>query len=169
MALQKGKRVGGGYLDLKALCKDQGPTLVVFRIVKFLPPEPASFKGGINYPVVADAVIASGARQGEVWFEEKFKGAITGPLRGVANPKPGKDASPPETSPGDEILLRIKAVNLGAPNESAVGDEPSDVEMAEVEKFYNGGAVWSAAPANAPSGNGTQLATTGAGGGTRPW
>lgn len=167
MALIKGKRVNSGFLDLKALYREQGPTLVVFRVQKFLPQEPASFKGGVNLPVVADAVIASGARKGEVWLGEKFIGAITGPLRGVANPKPGGEALPPETSVGDEIVLRVKTVNPGATNEGAVGDEPSDVEMAEVERFYGDGvAVWDVAPVGGSNGKEPAAAGTG---GKRPW
>lgn len=169
MALTKGKRVGGAFLNLKELARDCGPTLVIFRIKEHLPAEKATGFAGVNCPVIADAAIASGPRQGEVWLAERFIGAITGPLRGVPNAKEMKNVLPPETSVGEEIVLRVKLVNEGKSNEGAVGDEPSDPEMEAADKVYADGAIWNAASSGNGSTNGAaQPAAAGAGGG-RPW
>lgn len=165
MALQKGKRVGGAFLNLRDLAKEQGPTLVVFRIKDFQRPEKASGFNGTNVPVVADALICTGNRKGETWFGERFIGAITGPLRGVPNPRDGKDPLPPEFKVGDEIVLRVKLVNEGKSNEGAVGDEPSDPEMDAVAEFYRDGAAWGETPSS--TGNGREPAAASAG--KRPW
>lgn len=145
MALQRAKRTGGGFLDLKELATD-GPVLAVFRIVEFQAPEKATGFDGVNLPVIADVLICSGPRSGEVHLGERFIGAITSTLRGVRNPKTtkGEQPQPPETKVGDEIVARIKVLNAGKSNAGAVGDEPSDAEMTAVEQVYDGGAAWAA-------------------------
>lgn len=165
MALQRAKRTGGGFLDLRDLAAD-GPVLAVFRIVEFHPAEKATGFDGVNLPVTADVLICSGPRTGEVHLGERFIGAITSTLRGVRNPKTakGEQPQPPETAVGDEIVARIKVLNQGKPNAGAVGDEPSDTEFAAVEQVYNGGAAWDAAPANTAA---PQPAAVGAS--DRPW
>lgn len=147
MAPQRGKRVAGGFLNLKELVHDQGPTLVMFRILEFLEPEKATTFNGWNYPVIADARILDGKRAGELWESQKFFGAIGAPLRGVPNAKDKKDQLAPEVKVGEEPVLRVKLVHEGKPNEGAVGDSPSDAEFDTALKFYeeNGGETgfWS--------------------------
>lgn len=169
MALQRAKRTGGGFLDLKELAID-GPVLAVFHIREFHAPEKASGFDGVNLPVIADVLVCSGPRKGEVHLGERFIGAITSTLRGVRNPKAakGEQPQPPTTAVGDEIVVRIKGLNLGKSNASAVGDEPSDAEYAEVERVYNemgGETVWiSDAAVNTPS-----ESVMAGGGAKRPW
>ena len=168
MALQKAKRTGGGFLDLRELAAD-GPVLAVFRIVEFQAPEKASGFDGVNLPVVADVLICDGPRKGEVHLGERFIGAITSTLRGVRNPRTakGEQPQPPETAVGDEIVTRIKVLHPGNANAGAVGDEPSDTEMAAVEQVYDGGGAWAAGTSAAAE---REPVAAGAGGGkSRPW
>lgn len=168
MALTKGKRLGGAFLDLKELTVD-GPVLCIFRIKEFLPSEKASGYDGINVPVVADVMICSGPRKGEVHLSEKLLGGITNGLRGVPNPNPLKNRPvlPPETEVGQEIVLRVKVSNPGRSNAGAVGDEPSDPEMDAAAEVYDGGKGWNGIPSQRVS----EPATAGAGAGAskRPW
>jgi hypothetical protein len=167
MALQRAKRTGGGFLDLKELVAD-GPVLAVFRVQEFHAPEKATGFDGVNLPVIADVLICSGPRTGEVHLGERFIGAITSTLRGVRNPKTakGEQPQPPETKVGDEIVVRIKGLNLGKSNASAVGDEPSDAEMDAVERVYDGGAAWAVDTSAVASAAPEPVA---AGAGKRPW
>lgn len=172
MALQRAKRTGGAFLDLKELAAD-GPVLAVFHVREFHPTEKATGFDGVNLPVIADVLICSGPRAGEVHLSERFIGAITSTLRGVRNPKTtkGEQPQPPETKVGDEIAARIKVLNAGKSNAGAVGDEPSDAEYAEIEKVYagfGGEKVWIAEPAASTSPE-SAMAGAGAGGGKRPW
>ena len=163
MALQRARRTGGGFLDLRELAAD-GPVLAVFRVRSFEPGEKNDF-GNVNLPVIADVLIASGPRAGEVHAGERFIGAVTSTLRGVRNPKPGEQPEPPATSVGDEIVGRIKVVNQGKGNAFAGIDEPSDAEMAAVELVYADGKGWDNAPAPASA---PEPASAGAGK-SRPW
>lgn len=169
MALQRATKTSGGFLDLKELAVD-GPILCVFRVVDFQEPEKATGFDGINLPVIADVLICSGPRTGEVHLGERFIGAITSTLRGVRNPKAnkGEQPQPPTTHVGAEIVARVKVLNAGKSNAGAVGDEPSDAEFAAVEQIYQGGAAWNSATGDA---TGQQPVGAGAGGGSskRPW
>src|SRR5687767_10130328 len=93
--LQKAIKTGGDFLDLKELAAD-GPVCVVFRVRQYHDPEPAQGFDGINLPVTADVLVASGPRTGEVHVAEKFIGAITSSLRGVRNPNKSKGERPSE-------------------------------------------------------------------------
>lgn len=161
MALTRGKRLGGAFLDLKELAHD-GPVVCIFRIVEFCDDEPGDF--GRITPVIADVLIADGSRKGEVHPGERFIGGITAPLRGVPNPNKAKNIPllPAENTVGQEIVLRVKVTNPGKGNAGAVGDEPSDSEMAAAEAVYADGKGWGNAPA--------QREPAAAGGnGNRPW
>lgn len=167
MALTKGKRLGGAFLDLKEVA-DKGPVVCIFRLVEYLEDEPGDF--GRITPVVADVLICDGPRKGEVHPGERFIGGITAPLRGVPNPNKLKNIPllPPETEIGQEIVLRVKVTNKGKSNAGAVGDEPSDSEMEAAEAVYEGmggEALWSAAQSSA------EPVGAGVGGGERkkPW
>jgi hypothetical protein len=166
MALTKGKRLGGAFLDLKEVAAD-GPIVMIFRVVEFCDDEPGDF--GRIVPVVADVLIVDGPRKGEVHPGEKFIGGITAPLRGVPNPNKAKNIPllPPENEAGQEIVLRVKVTNPGKGNAGAVGDEPSDSEMAAAEAVYADGAGWK----NAPAPGAGEKVGAGAGGGKsdRPW
>lgn len=135
--ITKAKRVAGGFFSLKDLAEN-GPVLVLFRIVDFLAPEAAQGFDGTNVPVVADAIVASGPRKGEVHLSEKFMGSITAQLRGVPNPRASKGIGvlAPETRPGQYVLARVKVLNPGKSNAAAAGDEPSDVELAAVSEWF---------------------------------
>lgn len=167
MALTKGKRLGGGFLDLKEVAAD-GPVVCIFRVVEFCDDEPGDF--GRLVPVVADLLICDGPRKGEVHLGERFIGGITAPLRGVPNPNKAKNIPvlPPENAIGQEVVLRVKVTNPGKGNAGAVGDEPSDSEMAAAEAVYQDGAAWHAAPTNGAPVAGEPVGA-GAGGGKRPW
>lgn len=162
MALTRGKRLGGAFLDLKELAAD-GPVVVIFRLVEFCDDEPGDF--GRITPVIADVLIVDGPRKGEVHPGERFIGGITAPLRGVPNPNKAKNVPllPPETEVGQEIVLRVKVTNPGKGNAGAVGDEPSDSEMAAAETVHQDGKGWGNAAAQS---NG---AAQPAGAGGRPW
>lgn len=165
MALQKAIKTGGDFLDLKELCAESGGTvLAVFRIREF----PAAEKGdfGPILPVIADVLVCSGPREGEVHAGERFIGAITGTLRGVKNPKRDEPIPAPATAPGSEIAGRLKVINEGKGNASAVLDTPSDVEYAAIEKVHADGAGWTTAQVSVPAqaSNGEPVAA-----GTRPW
>lgn len=169
MALKKAAQLGGDFLDLKELAGD-GSALVVFRVVEFLAPETASGFVGTNVPVLADVLICSGPRAGEVHLSERFIGAITATLRGVKNPNTAKGIGvlEPVETVGSEIAARIKVVNPGKSNAGAVGDPPSDPEMAAIEAVHAGGAGWNVAPAGSvPAQANGQL--VGAGAPTRPF
>lgn len=164
MAIKKAVRLGGDFLDLKELAAGE-PVLVLFRIKEFREVEKASGFDGYTFPVVADALICSGPRKGEVYQGERFIGAITSILRGVKNARKDKGESPlpPVNEVGDEIVARVEVLNPGRNNAAAVGNVPSDADMAAVEEFYGDGvAVWNAAvpeqrsaePAAAANGNG---------------
>lgn len=169
MALQKATKTSGAFLDLKELATD-GPVLCVFRVREFLAPEESQSFKGVNVPVIADVLICSGPGTGEVHPGEKFIGAITNTLRGVAKPKDGPPL-PPVNAVGAEIVARVEVINKGKGNAASVGNVPSDAEYAAVEKVYNdngGEAVWSKTPANSSAQIPAQ-AGAGAGGGGRPW
>lgn len=169
MAPKKGKRLNGGFLDLKELAAD-GPVLCIFHIREFCEDEPGDF--GRLVPVVADVFVADGPRAGEVHPGERFIGGITAPLRGVPNPNKQKNIGvlPPENEIGDEIVLRVKVNNPGKGNAGAVGDEPSDTEFKAAIAAYEkagGEAIWSAVPAQRNGQEPAAAASTG--GGQRPW
>lgn len=167
MALTRGKRLGGAFLDLKELATD-GPVLCIFQVVEFHDAEKASGFEGVNLPVTANVTVVDGPRKGEVHLSEKFIGAITSGLRGVRNPKRMADVLPPETTIGEEIVLRVKVLNPGKPNAGAVGDEPSNTEMAAAEAYYaeaGGKELWTKVPAPRAA----EPAAAGAGNGNRPW
>jgi hypothetical protein len=175
MGFKKAERFGGGFLDLKELAAN-GPVLVVFGVREFHPVEKASGFDGYTFPVTADALICDGPRKGEVHKGEKFIGAITSVLRGVANARKDKgqepqepvnevwDGNPANTDP--LIVARVEVINPGKNNAAAVGNVPSDADMEAVAKFYGDGSIWNAAQAN---GAAPAMAGAGAGGGQRPW
>lgn len=158
MALQRAARIGGDFLDLKELA-NAGPVLAVFRVREFLPAEPGDY--GPNVPVIADVLVCSGPRAGEVHLGERFIGAVTGTLRGVKNPKKGEQPAPPETAVGDEIAARITVVERKG-NAPFVGlDTPSDPEYAAIEQVHADGAAWNAAPQVPAQANGALAGSAG--------
>ena len=155
--IKKAERVNGGFFSLKDLAQN-GPVLVLFRIVDFLAPEPVSSTAGYkgtNVPVIADAIVCDGDRKGEVHLSEKFMGSITAQLRGVPNPRADKGIGviDPVNEVGEYVLARVSVLNPGKSNESAVGDTPSDADVAAVSAWFDE-SMWEA---EAP-----QLATAGA-------
>lgn len=164
MAIKKAQRFGGDFLDLKELAQNQ-PVLVLFRIKEFKEVEAASGFDGYAFPVIADALICSGPRKGEVHQGERFIGAITSILRGVQNARKdkGQKPQPPVNEVGEEIVARIEVLNPGRNNAAAVGNVPSDADMAAVEEFYGDGvAIWGSVPEQR-----TEAQPAAAGG--RPW
>ena len=149
MALKDAVKVGGDYLDLVDLAED-GPVTVIFRLKEFLPEERGDF--GPLVPVIADAVICSGPRKGEVWLAEKFFGAPTSTLRGVRNPTREKpEVIPPENEVGDEIITRVEAIKKGKQPTFAGLNVPSDADKREALEVYADGACWSGAMAGSGS------------------
>jgi hypothetical protein len=162
MPPKKAERLAGGFFDLKELAIDE-PILVLFRIGEFHEVEKASGFEGWTFPVIADAVVCSGPRKGEVHLGERFIGAITSILRGVQNARKNKGEAPqpPVNEVGDEIVARIEVMNKGKSNAAAVGNVPSDVEFDAVLKFYGDGSVWTTTDApqreKVSAGAGTQV------------
>jgi hypothetical protein len=142
MTLAKPVVTGGDFLDLKELAAD-GPVLAVFRIRAFEDPEMGDF-GAYKVPVIADVLICSGPRKGEVHTSERFIGAPTNALRGVKNPKKGEQPQPPTTKTGDEIAARVSVVEKKGSNPFVGLDTPSDVEFAAIAGVHADGAGWSA-------------------------
>lgn len=169
MALKRAVRTGGDFLDLKQLVRDSnGECLAIFRIKEFQASEKATGFEGLNLPVIADVLVCSGPRSGEVHLGERFIGAITSALRGVRNPKvaKGETEQAPVNEVGDEIVTRLKILNPNAANAGVVGDEPSDAECDAIEKIYDDGKAWAAGEAAAEK----PKETVAAGGGKkRPW
>jgi hypothetical protein len=149
MTLAKPVVTGGDFLDLKELAAD-GPVLAVFRIREFEDKEMGDF-GAYKVPVIADVLICSGPRKGEVCKSERFFGAPTNALRGVRNPKKGEEPEPPTTKIGDEIAGRVSIVSKKGSNPFVGLDTPSDVEFAAIAEVHANGAGWSAAPAAQPA------------------
>lgn len=145
MTLAKPTVTGGDFLDLKELTAN-GPVLAVFKIRSFEEPEMGDF-GAYKVPVVADVLICSGPRKGEVHRSEKFIGAPTNALRGVKNPKKGEQPEPPTTQIGQELAVRVATVAKKGANPFVGLDIPSDVEFAAIAEVHADGAGWSAAPA----------------------
>lgn len=123
---------GGDWTDLEELADRR--TLVVFRILEFLPEEPGKDRSWKpNQPVVADVLIASGPRRGEVTFRQKIiKGGVTNTLRADGN------------AVGDEIMTRLE-IKAGA--SYIVAQTPSPVELAAIDALYEEGDPWAAAKA----------------------
>lgn len=168
MALKRAVRTGGDFLDLKQLVRDSGgECLAIFKIVEFQASEKATGFEGLNLPVIADVLICSGPRSGEVHLGERFIGAITSALRGVRNPKvaKGEVEQAPVNEVGDEIVTRLKILNPNAANAGVVGDEPSDAECDSIELIYNDGKAWEAGEVKAEK----PKVAAGAGGKKRPW
>jgi hypothetical protein len=161
MTLAKPTVTGGDFLNLKELAAD-GPVLAVFRIRAFEDPEPGDY-GYPKVPVIADVLICSGPRKGEVHLKERHIGAPTAALRGVKNPTV-KDPTvlPPTTKVGDEIAARIAVVSKKGANPFVGLDQPSDVEFAAIAEVHANGAGWGAAPA-------AQSAAPAASSGRPPW
>lgn len=164
MTLAKPTVTGGDFLDLKELAAN-GPVLAVFRIRAFEDAEMGDF-GAYKVPVLADVLICSGPRKGEVHTSERFIGAPTNALRGVKNPKKGEQPAAPTTKAGDELAVRVAVVEKKGANPFVGLDTPSDVEFAAIVEVHGpNGEGWNAAPAPA-------LATAGAAAPAadgRPW
>jgi hypothetical protein len=165
MALSRGTKVGGDFLDLGELAAD-GPVLMIFRIVEFLEPEPGDF--GALCPVIADVLVCSGASQGEVHLGEKFIGAPTGPLRGVKNPKGKELPQPPVTEVGNELAFRVTRKAPRGSQPFIALDVVSDVEYAAMREVYADGAGWAGDREPAMAGAGAPAAPA-ANGTKRPW
>lgn len=126
MALKRGQRTGGGFVDLKELAKD-GPVVVVFGIREFHPAEPGKF--GPILPVTADLLVIDGDHGGKVILGQRYQGAISSILRGVSNPKKGEPIPEPTEEIGNDVAVVLRVINEGQPNAAAVGDEPTESTM----------------------------------------
>lgn len=146
MALQRGIKVAGDYFDVGLYAKENGRSLMVFRIVSFEPPEPGDF--GYKLPVVADVLVCDGPEMGAVYLGERHFGAPSGPLRGVKNPK--RDEHPPFPAPvhkvGAELVYAVEYVDKKGAQAFVALNEPSIAEMKTVSAFYRDGAAWDVTP-----------------------
>jgi hypothetical protein len=168
MALpQKAERASGDYLDLKELAAD-GPVLAIFRIVEFKAPEKGDF--GMKYDVVADALICSGPRAGEVALGETFIGAATNTLRGVTAKATTETGAQPTKKPGDEIVARVEVIKKGKQPEFVALNVPSDVEFDAAIKVYDDGRGWdNVGPAKTPVAAGAANGAASGSVGDKPW
>lgn len=156
-------RTGGEFLDLRELCADE-PVLALFRIVTFLPPVPDNFKR-MTYPVVADVLICSGPREGEVHLAEEFKFAPANVLRGVSA-KASESGAQPTNAPGELIASIVRMVEKKG-SQPFVGLDPVDADASEqIGKVFDNGNGWDGAAPSAPS---APAAAAVPDAGARPW
>lgn len=180
MALKRAERTGGGFVDLKDIlaANDDKPVTAVFGIREFVEP----FKGDFGYllPVVADLLIVDGPQAGTVILGQRWQGAITSTLRGVANPNKDKGERP--SAPVEEIDADVATVlvlkNAGKANAYVVGNEPTESQMdavAATDHFDAEGncLAWERARAEAEGDEGEKAPAASSGGADRkagrPW
>lgn len=152
MAFDRPTRTGGDYLDLR-LETEQGPRLIAFRVLDFLPPEDGDFVDRATgapakvYPVLADAMVIDGPRAGTVYRAGTFKYAITNALRGAGGTDPT-----PTTVPGQQIAVRAeRSKKKGVSTQTVWGNDPSDAELKTIEDEFIRFGKWDARP---PASNG---------------
>lgn len=146
MGFDKPTRTGGDYPDLKRETEN-GPRLLAFRVLDFLPPEDGDFPDRTNpgqrsrvYPVLCDVMIIDGPRAGTVYRRWTARYAITNALRGA-----GGDDPTPTTRPGAQIAVRAeRPKRKGQATGTVYGNEPSDVELVLIESEFARFGGWDA-------------------------
>lgn len=115
---------GGSYTDLDELAKDN--TLVVFRVKALLPDRPAKGSTRMNKPVLADMLICTGPRKGEVTRDDDIiGGGITGPLRRAGE--------------GKDVAARLEVITHATGNKYVGAQTCTPEELAEIGVVYDDG------------------------------
>lgn len=144
------------YPDLRAET-EQGPRLLAFRILEFLPPEESDYTDRTTgtrakiYPVLCDVMIIDGPNAGTVYRGWTARYAITNALRGASGNDPV-----PTTRPGAQLAIRAeRSRRRGEATQTVYGNVPSDHELSIIESEFarfggwDGGAPAPTAPAPA--------------------
>ena len=125
------------YVDIKAETLN-GPRLLAFRILDFLPREEGDFvdratgKPTSVWPVLADCMIIDGPNAGQLYRGKVYRYAITNALRGATTDEPT-----PTTRPGQQLAIKAeRASGKGQSKDTVYGNEPSDEELATVEREF---------------------------------
>jgi hypothetical protein len=114
----------GSFTDLSELAKDV--TLVVFRVKQLLPERPSQFAGKALQPVLADMLICSGPRAGEVTRDDDIIGAgVTGALRRAGE--------------GKDVAARLEVVKQPGRNPYVGAQTCTPEQLAVIEPVYNDG------------------------------
>jgi hypothetical protein len=122
MALQNAS--GGSFTDLDELAKDK--TLVVFRVRQLLEERPSQFPGNTIKPVLADMLICSGERKGEVTRNDDIIGAgVTGTLRRAGE--------------GKDVAARLEVITQPGRRPYIGAQTCTDEELAKIGPVYEDG------------------------------
>ena len=131
------------YVDMKAETQN-GPRLLAFRILDFLPREDGDFidratgRPANVWPVLADCMIIDGPNAGQLYRGKTYRYAITNALRGA-----GSDEPTPTTRPGQQLAVRAeRAKGKGQSRDTVYGNEPSDEELAKIESEFERFGGW---------------------------
>lgn len=125
------------YVDLKTETAN-GSRLLAFRILDFLPREDGDFldratgKPTNVWPVLADCMIIDGPNAGQLYRGKIYRFAITNALRGATTDEPV-----PTTRPGQQLAIKAeRASGRGQSKDTVYGNEPTDDEVATVEREF---------------------------------
>jgi hypothetical protein len=131
------------YVDMKAETQN-GPRLLAFRILDFLPREDGDFIDRSTgrptnvWPVLADCMIIDGPNAGQLYRGKTYRYAITNALRGADTNEPN-----PTTYPGQNLAIRAeRAKGKGQSKDTVYGNEPSDEELALIEREFERFGGW---------------------------
>lgn len=115
---------GGSYTDLDELARDK--TIVVFRVRELLPERPSQFPGNSIMPVLADMLICSGPRTGEVTRNDDIIGAgVTGTLR--------------RAGAGADVAARLEVIQQQGRRAYVGAQTCTEDELATAMKVYDDG------------------------------
>ena len=131
------------YVDMKAETAN-GPRLLAFRILDFLPREDGDFTDRATgrptavWPVLADCMIIDGPNAGQLYRGKTYRYAITNSLRGA-----GSDEPTPTTRPGQQLAIKAeRAKGKGQSKDTVYGNEPSDEELEKIEREFERFGGW---------------------------
>lgn len=131
------------YVDMKAETAN-GPRLLAFRILDFLPREDGDFTDRSTgrptnvWPVLADCMIIDGPNAGQLYRGKTYRYAITNALRGADTNDPN-----PTTRPGQQLAIKAeRAKGKGQSKDTVYGNEPSDEELATIEREFERFGGW---------------------------
>ena len=125
------------YVDLKTETLN-GPRLLAFRILDFLPREEGDFidratgKPTSVWPVLADCMIIDGPNAGQLYRGKIYRYAITNALRGATTDEPV-----PLTRPGQQLAIKAeRASGKGQSKDTVYGNPPNDDELETIEREF---------------------------------
>ena len=131
------------YVDLKTETLN-GPRLLAFRILDFLPREEGDFldratgRPSSVWPVLADCMIIDGPNAGQLYRGKTYRYAITNALRGADSNEPT-----PATRPGQQLAIKAeRASGKGQSRDTVYGNPPTDDEVATIEAEFERFGGW---------------------------